>query len=346
MRIGLIGRGDYTGLAIQTRAYAKHLAPSKVLLVDLSRHSAVPPKATGYEQVPLVMRWNDRKYPDVTVTQDYFIDEFLKDLDVVITAETPYNYYLFSRAKELGVASVLIPNFEFLDYMAHDDLPKPDLFLLPSQWRQGWIEDRLGGCRIRYLPVPVDTDVFQWTDGRDRQQICHIVGTGTGEDRNGTASSILAMEHLDDMQLNVKSQRPWRSSVGSNVSMSQRRVENHADLYGNEAFFLMPRKFGGLCLPMQESMALGMVPIMTNCDPNDRILPKSCLIPAIHEGTLMTRSLIDVWGVNPENVAETVRNLAKSDDIYIEAKEAVRKHVESISWKSLLGEYIDVLSNI
>jgi hypothetical protein len=96
MRIGLIARADKTGLGIQTYEFYRHMKPDKVLVVDLSSllwSISLICRCTQVGQV-----WHDKRYPGTEIFHDPVVDEFLKDLDVVFTCETPYSYYLYVKA--------------------------------------------------------------------------------------------------------------------------------------------------------------------------------------------------------------------------------------------------------
>src|ERR1700730_17885688 len=106
MRLGLIARADNTGLGVQCFEFAQHMHPDKVLVVDYELMSPYP-----YNK-----KCHPERYPDSTIIQgnptpDEYT-EFLKDLDVVFTCETSYGTYLYTIARELGVRTILQPNYE------------------------------------------------------------------------------------------------------------------------------------------------------------------------------------------------------------------------------------------
>src|SRR3990172_4415649 len=173
LRIGLIARADNTGLGTQTWEFYRHMHPTKTLVVDIS-------ELNGMENF-------HERYPDGGISYgfptDDVVERFLKDLDVVFTCETPYNYKLFEWAPLVGVKTVLQPNWEFLDYHQQENLPFPDLFALPSQWH--W-EDFFYGKKM-FLPVPVDRSRLPLRKPAERARVfLHIAGRPAHEDRNGT----------------------------------------------------------------------------------------------------------------------------------------------------------------
>ena len=114
MRIGILGRCDNKGLGNMTWEFYKHVKPDKVMIMQskLTKHLERFPGAT----IITNRKPNDRETID-----------FLQDLDLLVTIETPYNRDLFIFAKEMGVKTVMIPMFEFLN----PKWIKPDLFICP-----------------------------------------------------------------------------------------------------------------------------------------------------------------------------------------------------------------------
>ena len=344
-RLGLIARGDFTGLAIQTYSFWKHLNPEETLVVDLSRHSGSKPDMSRY---PNARMWNDNVYPSIDQPKDRILDDFLQSVDVVLTCETPYNYWLFSRAKELGVKTILQFNYEFLDYSLYNGLPEPDLFLAPSEWHIEDIRSQLPGRNIEILPPPIDRDVFSFTH-RDRlETLLHTAGTVAMEDRNGTIISVEAMNHVSsNVKLYVRSQFPIKQiNKGSKVKSVYGKVGSNRDLYRDESAFVIPRKFGGLCLPMNEALSLGMPIIVSDCDPQNRWVPEVLRVKAIKGKEIMTRNKINLYECAPKDVAERIDFLYDNPDVFSDLSTWANEYSEQISWNSLKSKYIEFIENV
>ena len=89
IRCGIIGRCDNKGLGNMTWEFYKHIKPAKVMIIDN--------KFTR----------NLERFPGATLIKtkrpsDNQLITFLKDLDIVLTFETPYNTDLFVIAKKMG----------------------------------------------------------------------------------------------------------------------------------------------------------------------------------------------------------------------------------------------------
>ena len=108
-RLGLLARADNTGLGHQTLEFYRHMKPDKTMVVDMTH-------LKGNHHYP------ESRYPGCKVStalpegpvtlppED--ISEFLEDLDVVFTAESPYSPLLYVRARRRGVLTVCQPNFD------------------------------------------------------------------------------------------------------------------------------------------------------------------------------------------------------------------------------------------
>ncbi len=308
-RVGALCRADKTGLGTQTHGFWKHMKPHRTLVVDLSHCSGQAPDLSMYAGDPGVSVWANRTYPSIAPTHDPVIEAFLNDVDVVFGCETFYNSWFLQRARELGKRSILQPNYEFLEWLLHPELAEPDVFALPSPWHRAEIQAALPGRDIRDLPVPVDRNLlpFRLRD-EGLRTILHTAGTPAMEDRNGTLLLIEAMHHVrSPVHCIIHTQKPLGApSVPPNVEIRNATVPRYWDLYAEGDLFVMPRKFGGLCLPMNEALSVGMPVLMTAVCPQDLVLPPDLLVPATLRTEIMTRAMIGVYEADPVVLAERI----------------------------------------
>ena len=344
MRIGLIARNDFTGLSVQTKAFWKHINPVKTLVVDLSRYSKASPSLSDFTNCN-VQLWDDEIYPSLDCVQDSIIEDFLKDIDIVFTCETPYNYWLFERARQLGIKTVLQYNYEFLDYGNGYDLPEPDLFLAPSLWHLDDVKTQLPGRNIAYLPVPVDREDFPFQLRTCLKSLLHTVGTGTGEDRNGTDAAIAAMSNVSDVDLTIRSQY-YLNKWGNNINIIVGKAPSPSELYQAEDCYLMPRKFGGLCLPFHEALSCGMPILVSDCSPQIHWVPDELRIKCHKTKSLQTRKLLDVWECDPIDIADKINWLKNSPNKVKEYSLWADEYAESISWSRMKKKYLETFTNI
>ena len=130
-RCGLIARMDASGLAYQTKALHDLLKPSKTLVIDSTPFN-------GREQVGYA-HWythGDVRYSYGFIENSLLL-EFIKDIDVVITCEVPYNDNLYRICKKRGIKTILQPNAELNPHILNRRLDLPDAFFLPSTWLEG-----------------------------------------------------------------------------------------------------------------------------------------------------------------------------------------------------------------
>jgi len=285
------------------------MRPDRTLVVDLSHCSGQRPDLSMYAGDPGVGLWANRTYPSIDPVPDPLVEDFLNDVDVVFGCETFYNTWFLQRARELGKRTVLQVNYEFLEWLLHPNLPEPDTFVLPSSWHRAEIEAALPGRDIRLLPVPVDRTVLPF---RLRDQglhtILHTAGTPAMEDRNGTLVLIEAMHHVrSPVHCIIRTQKALAPpSVPPNVTVLADNVPRYSDLYDKGELFVMPRKFGGLCLPMNEALAVGMPVVMTDVSPQNTVLPPDLLVPATLRTEIMTRAMIGVYEADPVELASLI----------------------------------------
>lgn len=243
MKIGLIARADATGLATQTYEFWRHMKPAKTIVIRPAWNGALKFNPALYPGAEI----HTTRFPDTLIEPDPVFERFLEGLDVVFTAETPYNYWIYNRARELGVRTVQQYNFEFFDHLMFGDMPTPDLFAAPSQWR---LSDVPFKNKV-FLPVPVARDVLPYRQRRSLRTILHVAGIPTGHDRNGTPTVIEAMRLLPagtNIRLRLRSQYHVDNPCPDRIEIVQTTIEHYWNLYGDEDVMVFPRKFGGLCL--------------------------------------------------------------------------------------------------
>ncbi|MDZ4181151.1 MAG: hypothetical protein U1E29_18265 [Coriobacteriia bacterium] len=339
---GLLAYSSNTGLGVQTWEFAQHLHPAKVLLVDLSDLNGMAPHPERFADFECV---HAKGIP----TAEH-IESFLADLDVVFVCETPLNYRLLERARELGVRTVLQPNHEFNDYHKRT-LPLPDLFALPSPW--GY--DELPFLNKRILNVPVARERFRQQTPDSFRNFLHIAGRPAIHDRNGTRETLAAFSLLEqgDATLTVRIQDKAGADELRTLTADPRITIDDDDIgdywraYDGFDCLVMPRKYGGLCLPMQEALGSGIPVIMPAISPNSDVLPASWLVAAERTGSFLARTPIDLFETDAQSLA------AKLSEFCAMAPEDVRGTCEvasglgaALSWERQESVYRDVLGGV
>lgn len=332
MRIGLIARADSRGLGIQTKSFHDAMQPAKTMVVDCPSANPLPlrrdwyPGATWIHGLPTV--------------EDFHV--WLQDLDVVYTAETGYGQALWDEAERLGVKTVLHLNYEFLDLN-----DRPTVWAAPSMWHY----DDIPFANKCFLPVPIELHPADFpTAGR---RFLHVVGRPAIHDRNGTEDLLQALQYVEStISVTFTCQDPQyvqgllaRYSLPDHVSVHQLTgdVTNHHDLYRNQHVLIMPRRFGGLCLPVNEALGCGIPVIMPNISPNNQWLPQDWLTSAAKVREFHAKTLIDVFGTNPQVLASQIDRFAQDTTFFMRAKQEARELAQRLSWETQLPAYQQVL---
>ena len=348
MKLGIIARSDATGLGVQSRNWVKLLNPDKVILINSSTFNR-------NEQHP---EW----YKDYNVLningfiQPSQINQVLDGIDVLLTFEIPYSYELIKVAKARGVKTIIQNNWEFTDYLQTQGLPLPDLLVNHSYWNLDK-QKQLWPQISEYCATPLfieefDNIMFQNMDrNEEKRRYLHIAGRKTYEDRNGTEDLIAAVELIpkdSDFELVIKTQTTNVESNDPRITIDRTAPEDEKELYRGFDAMIMPRRYGGACLPMNEALAAGLPVIMTDIDPNNKVLPKEWLVPATKKTSFMARTNIDVYQTDPSDLADKIRkfdNLPMAD--VIAAKILAREiAVREYSSETIIKKWNGFLSKI
>ena len=354
-RIGLIARADDTGLGHQSWEFHRHMSPTKTLIIDLEGQSASGKDLTAHPE----------RFPGNTtvvfgIPCRGVIEEWLEGLDVLFTMETPYNYEFYSIAREKGIRTVLQANYELLDYL-HDGPHQdhlPDILVMPSTWCLPLVKHRLGDrMKVVYLPVPIPTD--RWdkpsTDTGSCRRLLHVAGYPAIGDRNGTRNLLDALRYVQSrITVTLTCQRP--GYLGSLIQPGQDHGnaslvidsaprDNYWDLYADHDVLVLPRRYGGLCLPLNEALGAGLPAIMPDIPPNNDWLPLEWLTSARVGDTVMMKTLVDLYQSDPRDLAAHIDRMVYDEDFYSRCQHQARELSLEYSWDSLIGYYQEVLSS-
>lgn len=347
MKIGLIARGEDRGLGTLTREFARHMPIERTLLIrpDSSRDAGLAQHRDWFAEDALRTGWTWDLDPTL-------MRKFLDGLDVVYSAETFYDWRMCDLARELGVRTVchLMP-----EYFKHapgvsnrfpDDLPAPDVWWNPTSWRAEHLPPD-----VEVVPVPVALDRFtihdSCTDGSPRW--LHVAGSRAASDRNGTRIVMEALRHLrGEHVVIIRSQgEPFypNGSAGPNVHIEShhRDLADYWDLYSDADALVMPRRYGGLCLPAQEAMGAGLALVMPSVEPQVSTWP---IIPirAPFENRITTSAgSIPICAPDPADLAAQMDHLAAHRDLLRAEQQRARTAAEAISWERLRPVYLDAL---
>jgi len=343
VRLGIIARSDNTGLGNQTRELVKMLNPSKILLIDSSHFN-------GNEQHP---EWYSGY--NVTTTKKGMASkeeayEFLDGLDVVISCEIFYHNSFVTMAKKRKVKTILQYNYEFLDYLVNPDVELPDILVSPSIWNfEDVVKKFSDRSTVVHLPPPTSVELFANANKINRskthKKILHIGGKAAVKDRNGTNTVIEMLNYSKaDYELVIKSQTPLDIKCDDpRLTIDTSNPETRESLYVGYDAMILPRRYAGLCLPMNEALLASLPVFMTNISPNNSILPEQWLVDSKKIDRLMTRTMLDVYEGDAKMLAKLVDDYYDSD-IFLNKSKAFDIGINNFSNETLYQKYQDLLN--
>jgi hypothetical protein len=325
------------GLANQTWEVCRHLDPERVLLIDPGRDGRFTQHPERYDQWDATTaRWDGGRLDERTVRR------WLAGLDVVYSAETAYDLRFGQWAAEDGCGVVVHANPEFL---GPADAKAAVNWWVATPWRL----DRLP-ARTRVVPMPVPD--APWMAERMppphvRLRFGHVAGWPAVADRNGTeifaqaagmttggsaVTCVVRGQHRDVERF----RRPG-------LSVEAGCVDDHWDLYREVDVLVMPRRFGGLSLPVLEALALGIPVVMPDCSPNE-VWPGP-RVPASSTATVGTRAgPLPLHDTDPRALAATMDELAANPELVDKLRAEATEWASANSWDALKPMWLEELA--
>jgi glycosyltransferase involved in cell wall biosynthesis len=341
MTFGIIARCDNTGLGNQTRDLVRMLNPDRILLVNSAKFN------------------NNKQYPEwydgynVTMTNGFPTKQevaiFMDGLNSVLTCETFYHPHFINLAQRRKVRTLMQYNYEFLDHLNKPDMPLPTYMISPSYWKVDETIAKFGNdTKVVHIPPPIYVDDFKSARennmSRDHKRILHIGGKAASQDRNGTQTVIDMLRHSKaDYELVIRSQSELNINYkDSRLTVEVGNIDSRSEMYNGFDAMVMPRRYAGLCLPMNEALVSGLPVFMTDISPNNQILPSDWLVSSSKVSTLMTRVKLDVYEAD-------VKELAKKIDRYVDSDKRLQKEkaltigFENFDPSILKDQYLEIL---
>lgn len=250
---------------------------------------------------------------------DQQVRNFLNKIDVAITCELFYHTRFTEIARNMRVKTICIANPEFFDWFKPTwaMTPLPNEVIVPSYWMHEEMQQRFNA---RYLPTPIFSSEFKKArevnfERTGKRRYLFMQGKAAVHDRNGLETLYAAMQlSKGKYEVVVKSQDEMNRHPDPRLVYDFSNPDNQEDLYKDFDALIMPRRYGGQCLPMSEALLSGLPVIMTDIDPNDKILPKAWLVPALKTGEFMTRKTIDIYSAKTHDLADLLDNFDNSKE--------------------------------
>lgn len=329
--LGAVARCDNGGLATQTVEFVRHMRPEWIVAMDLGdagRGEFHPERLyegiAGYE--PAIWFVNGTTMTEMAASM-------LADCDAVYVAEATYGPELAKAGAKMVI-------------QANPELWRPDpenhhaKVILPTMWEHARFPER-----TPILPVPVALERFEYVQRQDAQTFAFVCGPAM-LDRNGYELLMAALPFVAsqiDVEIHggisLSGSGPTR--VGNaTVRWFPPTAEYWQTLDTNPDVLVMPRRYGGLCLPVQEAAAQGIPAIMLDLEPQSGWLDPECLVPASDpRPTMMKGGQFNVWSCRPEALAQTLDHWATHPGLVQSQSRKAREWAVDRSWDHLKVEY-------
>lgn len=311
MKLGVIARADDRGLGNQTYEVCKALRPERVLIVDMGEHAGgFPLRPQRFLELGLHVSIVSHQ----EMHDRHTVFGWCNGLDVVYTAETFYEPMFPEWARQVGCATVCHLNPEFFKHWNEPEWPRPTEWWAPSSWlatHPHIPEDAY------YVPMPAPTDVAPREPVPGSARFLHVAGKPAMGDRNGTRALLVALRYVTEpMRVTIRAQasslpHPQRLSRSVSYRAIPQSAPDYRTMYANHDVLVMPRRYGGLCLPVIEAASAGLGVVMTNCSPNGEYPAE--LVATGHMEMLPTPlGEVPAYDVDPRALARHLDRLAEA----------------------------------
>lgn len=330
MKWGLIARSETDrGIGIQTLAISQAIYPDKTLVV-IDQKSGFQPHPGNYPGASIV---HLKHGPVKNTLPEAEIRDWWKGLDVVFTVETFYDWDLISWAKADGVRTVVQGNPEF--WQATN--PQPDVWTWPTRWRL----DHLPSGPIIPVPTISRPNVAAPVD-MPTLKVLHIAGNRAMGDRNGTDLVSGAMRRMPaGTKVTVFSQAPLAPIRGV---FNRAPAADRWNMYVGQHILLLPRRYGGLCLPALEAMACGLAVMMPQCEPNED-WPIYGLQGETGRTLRMQTGEVKTFDTYINDIGNALKHVNNDRSALRYAMESARTWAEENTWARWASTYYDLLDN-
>jgi hypothetical protein len=345
MRLGIIARSDNTGLGNQTRELVNMLDPDKILLIDstpFNKNKQHPEWYDGYDCI------KTNGFPSSEQ-----IKIFLNSVDIVLSCETFYDQNFIRYANKRNVKTILQYNYELFGHLSNPNLPLPTALLSPSVWKIEHIQKLFGNqTKVIHLPPPTNENLFNKVKEnnlvKSHNRILHVAGKKASKDRNGTETVIDMLKYSkSDYELVIRSQSEIESNIkDSRLTIEIGNPENREDMYDGFDAMVLPRRYAGLCLPMNEALLSALPVFMTNISPNNHVLPQDWLVKSDSIGTIRTKIRLELFEANPRDLAKTIDDYMSIKDKRLYKEKAYNIGITNFSPNALKNKYLEIISQI
>lgn len=268
LKIGVIARTEIArGLAIQTRNFVENMPVQRTLIIDMPSVDCALDES--WCPNPTHITYDARHH----TLDERIVRDWLRGLDVVFTVETPYDWRMPNWCREMDIPLVVQGNPEFVRHgqEGFEHLGDP-IWWWPTSWRL----DQLPHGDVVPVPMPDRPNVAANPRDDGPLKILHVIGKRAWADRNGTDILLRALtqvrQRIDVTFTTIDGAVPdmmRRSNV--RITKIVNAVEDRWSMYEGHHMLVLPRRYGGLCLPALEASACGLAVGMPGASPNEEL---------------------------------------------------------------------------
>lgn len=305
--LGILARDTVTGLGSQSLEVHHNLTPDVTVVVNLGPHAQTPSRRDWYPDRVDVEWQRDRTLPGAY--------EALKDCDVVWSAESFYDPNLSQRLDRAGVATVLHVNPELYD-------PKHSSHWASTYWTPTrWLPNLWPpGTEVVPMPCPTHRYSEPWVESPPR--IVHPTARAMA-DRHGTQDVKTVAPRFHD--------HGW---IVDAVGPGARQVTHYWERDPGATLMVLPRRYGGLSLPVLEAFSAG-VPVVMSAIPPNLDWPVVGVKAKRGNDLKMKSGIMPVYNVAPSRLTETVVNLMVDTSRLSQQAKVVYEWAQENSWHNL-----------
>lgn len=334
MSLGILARYDGGGLGTLTREVFRHLEPARTLLISM-------PGRTGREGL---FPWAyDIDGTGRSVYPTEFAGAFpqrardwiaAEGITTLWSAETFYDERVMRAAHQHGIRTVVYAMPELAPWSVDPSAAKPRALHVPTEWRA----DTVPGASV--LEFPVATDRLPWR-GRDQvRHIFHITGSAM-LDRNGTNGLLAALPMIPEkLRVTIRSEKPLDvPACHHDIEVVYDATPDYWRIYPDDIDLLvMPRRYGGLSLPVQECAALGVPSVVLGSDPYaEHPFTWVALTDRFTEHR-MKGGMVPVWQFDPADLATAIRRAVTAPGGNADRSSYAQEWAAHRAWDGPLGD--------
>lgn len=334
-RLGIIARADEGGLGSQTWEYARHLQPEALMLVSVPdpRGEELARRFTALRPRPLVFR---SQFP-VDEADDLGVWRmFAEACDVILTAETCYVQQFPAICVAAGTRLVIHANPELWEWSGRPGVTP----WAPTDWLLNTLPE---GTPV--VPMPVDRQRCAPRSVTEVTRLLHVSGPAM-LDRNGAKILTKALRLCrSSFELHISGpERPLEGlTVGRIKLYPVAQQRDYWRLYEHGDALILPRRYGGLSLPLQEAASCGLPILSIGVQPQVQWLhPSLALRPKLGTHARMKGGIIPLWRCDPAALAQTIDSLVAGEQLE-ERCAASEAFAQGIDWAAWEPVYEDML---